>query len=237
MSDEDKDWNTTEQFGQEEEVRSFRTLWDLLTRWATPSTIELVLGYQGKDYEHPAVRMDETTTINDPLDSSTEEEKTNEDFSTRNTVDIGASRLASIMSMLKMNLPRSLSELKKMHNQQRHSNATDPSPGQEEGATGGETIDQRKAEQRLADLARTFDSSAPAANLTTKLWRGLTTILIAISFPSLSALDSSGGGSNGSDVDGDAVVLPPSIRPLQMSAEEYRYLTRSAIGSLSNSSA
>jgi len=105
-------------------------------------------------------RMNKTTNITDPLGSSTdEEEKTNEDFSTRNTVDIGASRLASIMSMLKMNLPRSLSELKKMHNQ-RCSNATDPSLGQEEGAAG-ETIDQQTAEQCLTDLERTFDSFTP----------------------------------------------------------------------------
>ena len=31
-----------------EALRSFRVLWELLARWATPSTVDLVLGYRGK---------------------------------------------------------------------------------------------------------------------------------------------------------------------------------------------
>mmetsp|Transcript_30086 Transcript_30086/g.55280 ORF Transcript_30086/g.55280 Transcript_30086/m.55280 type:complete len:126 (-) Transcript_30086:365-742(-) len=113
-------------------------------------------------------------------------------------------------------------------------------------------IDQRRVEQRLADLVRTFDPSAPAANLNMKMWRGLTIVLIGMVIPSLggSKGDSAGDGSatatseskkeeDGASVKEDDVVefkqleLPPSIQKLDLSMEEYRYLTRTSIVSLS----
>mmetsp|Transcript_8426 Transcript_8426/g.15334 ORF Transcript_8426/g.15334 Transcript_8426/m.15334 type:complete len:436 (-) Transcript_8426:28-1335(-) len=202
ISDEEDEITNVEKSVQTDlaELRSFRVLWELLTRWTTPSTIELVLHYQGKEHKQPAVESPQ---------SRPEEEKSSTESCTRNEVDIGASRMASIMTMLKMNITRSTSELKKMHKLKTHD--------------GIEVIDQRKVEQRLADLVRTFDSAAPAANLNMKMWKGLTTILIAISFPPLST-----------SLATDDTMVPPSIRPLKMSAEEYRYLTQSAIVSLSS---
>ena len=111
-----------------------------------------------------------------------------------------------------MNISRSLSELKKMQ-------AT---------STIKEAMDKRQVELRLANLVRTFDSSAPAANLNMKMWRGLTTILIAIVsyFPSTKEdVLLSGDNEGGSE-------LPLSIKCLQMTAVEFRYLTQSAITSL-----
>ena len=125
----------------------------------------------------------------------------------RNVINIGASRLASIISILKMNIPRSLTELRSMN------------CGKEN------VIDQRMAEQRLTDLVRTFDPSAPAADLNMKLWKGLTTILIAIAFP-CDLLSSS-------SMDERDDLLPLSVRRLNMASAEYRYLTRSVFSSLS----
>ena len=190
ISDEATDIMDVEEWGVQansEELRPFRIFWELLARWATPSTIELVLVYQGHK-EQPE----------DISPASSEEEKSNSYSRARNAVDIGASRQAGIMSMLKMNIARCLSEFN-------HAGDTD-------------IIEQRKVEQRLADLVKTFDSSAEAANLGMKMWKGLTTILIAISFPTLST-----------DLSADDVVLPRSISTLKMSAVEYRYLTQSAI--------
>ncbi|KAL3775359.1 hypothetical protein ACHAW5_006501 [Stephanodiscus triporus] len=110
--------------------------------------------------------------------------------------------------MLKMNVPRSLSELRRA----RTANARD----------GVEIIDRKNVEQRLADLVRTFDPAVPAANLSTKMWKGLTTILIVIAFP---------GEEPATD---DDIKLPPSILPLDITAAEYRYLTRSVFTSLSS---
>ncbi|KAL7532982.1 hypothetical protein ACHAXR_004972 [Thalassiosira sp. AJA248-18] len=188
-----------------EEFRSFRVLWELLTRWVTPSTIELVLNYQGQQgTQQPSTFASESSPS---PESSPEEEKSDTGSRRRNEVDIGASRLASIMSMLKMGITRSMSELKKVQ----HS---------------GAITDRRTVELRLADLVRTFDSSAPAANLNMKMWKGLTTILIAIAFPS--------GTGEACLSNDDDMLLPPSIRPLKLSVAEYRYLTQSAITSLSS---
>lgn len=184
------------------DLRSFRVLWELLSRWVTPSSIDLVLHYQGRDGQH---QVDNSPCNESTQPSEREEEKSNNE-PPRNHVDIGASRMAGIMSMLKMNITRSMSELNKMHKLKTREES--------------QVVDQKKVEQRVADLVRTFDSSATAANLNTKMWRGLTTVLIAIAFP-----------NNDSSTD-DSV--PPSIQRLVMSVEEYRYLTQSAIVSLSH---
>ena len=182
-----------------EALRSFRVLWELLARWATPSTVDLVLSYRGQ-CKIPS-RVDQRKHDAEGEESATASPA-------RNDVDIGASRRAGIMSMLKMNVPRSLSELRRA----RTANARD----------GVEIIDRKNVEQRLADLVRTFDPAVPAANLSTKMWKGLTTILIVIAFPSEEPATD------------DGIKLPPSILPLDITAAEYRYLTHSVFTSLSS---
>jgi len=105
-----------------------------------------------------------------------------------------------------MYIARSMTELKRM-----------PQQTQQQKDTLNDT---RKIEQRLADLVRTFDIDGPVANFNTKQWKTMTTILIVISFPSLGT---------------DSITLPASAQSLGMTTDEYRYLTRSALTSLSNS--
>ncbi|KAL3803261.1 hypothetical protein ACHAW5_011233 [Stephanodiscus triporus] len=107
-----------------EALRSFRVLWELLAQWATPSTVDLVLGYRGK-CEIPS-RVHPRRHDAEGYDSATAS-------LARNDVDIGASRRAGIISMLKMNVPRSLSKLRRA----RAANARD----------GVEIIDRKNVEQ------------------------------------------------------------------------------------------
>ena len=185
-----------------ENLRSFRILWELLSRWATPSTVELVLHYQGK-CSSPSSHYYDGSSSNPSSEQYTDE-------NSRNATNIGASRQASILSMLNMQIPRSLAELRNT----------------QVGRESSTIIDQRMVEERVAGLVRTFDPSAPAADLNMKFWKGLTTILIAIAFPSeltvISTLDESDD------------ALPSSIRRLNMASVEYRYLTRSVFSSLSS---
>ena len=182
-------------------IRTFRTFWELLTRWATPSTVDLILSYQGVH----------STTLDDdlPVDGSVvvvEESKLDDSQQEqRSDVNIGASRQQAIMSMIKMCLGRSLSELNKI------------STVQDEH---GIKVDQRRVEQRLADLVRTFDTSTGGTDLNMKMWKGLTAILIRNVFPN----------SSGSTV--VSKELPKSIQALSISLEEYQYLTRSVFTSL-----
>jgi hypothetical protein len=140
-----------------------------------------------------------------PQSSTATEESPSNGISERRSVEIGASRRSGIMSMIRMYIARSMAELKRMPNQTQQMKDT--------------LNDQRMVEQRLADLVRTFDVNGPVANFNTKQWKIMTTILIVISFPSQET---------------DSITLPASAQSLGMTTDEYRYLTRSALNSLSN---
>ena len=170
------------------EMRAFLIIWQTLSQWVTPTTVELL---QGQETE--------------PQPTVTEESPDNK-TSERRSVEIGASRRSGIMSMIRMYIARSIGELKKM-----------PHPTQQQKDT---LNDKRKIEERLADLVRTFDVNGPVANFNTKQWKVMTTILIVISFPSSIETDS-------------ITTLPASAQSLGMTTDEYRYLTRSALTSLS----
>jgi len=182
------------QSNNSDEMRAFLIIWQTLSRWVTPATIELL---QGQCID------DKSTT--EPQSTAAEESSNNE-ISERRSVEIGASRRSGIMSMIRMYIARSMTELKRMPQQTQ----------QQKDALN----DTRKIEQRLADLVRTFDINGPVANFNTKQWKTMTTILIVISFPSLGT---------------DSITLPASAQSLGMTTDEYRYLTRSALTSLSNS--
>ena len=199
MGEEEVELDMPKYENLEQEKRSFRIFWELLTRWATRATIDLVLSYQGKQQLGDEILV----TAKQSVVLVEEEIKSSVDI-TRNDVDIGASRQAGIMSMIKMCIKRCLSDLNKIHQHQQQ-------------------IDQRMVEQRLADLVRTFDPSAGVVNMNMKQWRGMTTILIAVVFPSVNSFALAPEGVD---------MLPPSVRTLEMSVEEYRYLTQSAFTSL-----
>mmetsp|Transcript_8266 Transcript_8266/g.12396 ORF Transcript_8266/g.12396 Transcript_8266/m.12396 type:complete len:437 (-) Transcript_8266:2558-3868(-) len=182
------------QSNNSDEMRAFLIIWQTLSRWVTPATIELLQGQC----------IDDKPTI-EPQSTAAEESSNNE-ISERRSVEIGASRRSGIMSMIRMYIARSMTELKRM-----------PQQTQQQKDTLNDT---RKIEQRLADLVRTFDIDGPVANFNTKQWKTMTTILIVISFPSLGT---------------DSISLPASAQSLGMTTDEYRYLTRSALTSLSNS--
>jgi len=184
------------QSNNSDEMRAFLIIWQTLSRWVTPATIELL---QGQCID------DKSTTPIEPQSTAVEESSNNE-TSERRSVEIGASRRSGIMSMIRMYIARSMTELKRMPQQTQQQKDT--------------LHDTRKVEQRLADLVRTFDINGPVANFNTKQWKTMTTILIVISFPSLGK---------------DSITLPASAQSLGMTTDEYRYLTRSALTSFSNS--
>ena len=170
---------------------SFRKLWEILIRWATPATTQLIFQYNNIQDQYQS----EGRIALNPNEHSY-------DNHSRNIIEVGASRRAGIMNMIRMNVSRSLSELKQHH----------------------EVTDRRIVEKRLADLVNTFDCSGPVADLDTKLWRGITTVLIA----NLSPVVIDAADSN------TPQFLPPSIRTLGLLPEEYRYLTRRALVDLNS---
>ena len=193
--DSDYEAEIPKQSNNSEEMRAFLIIWQALSRWVTPATLELLNGQRIDD--KPATESHSTAA----------EESPNDEASERRSVEIGASRRSGIMSMIRMYIARSLTELKKIPQQTQQQKDT--------------LNDPRQIEQRLADLVRTFDVNGPVANFNTKQWKVMTTVLIVISFPSLSSTK-------------DSITLPASAQSLGMTKDEYIYLTRSAITSLSS---
>jgi hypothetical protein len=133
---------------------SFRKLWEMLMQWATPSTVQIVC-----QCRH--VHVERQCDLPPVDDASCDNNDQSQDKNSRNTIDVGASRRAGIMNMIRMNISRSLTELK------------------------AQLImtDRRSVEKSLANLVNTFDCSGPAADFDMKLWRGMATILIVIVYP------------------------------------------------------
>lgn len=194
-SEHDSDYEPEEQpmasrSNHSEGMRAFIIIWQTLSQWLTATTIELLQGNE--------------TAILEPS-TATPCELSNNETAQRTSVEIGVSRRSGIMSMLQMYIKRSLVELKRIPLQTQHQKDI--------------LNDQRKIEQRLADLVQTFDTNGSVANFNSKQWKAMTTILIVISYPSLGT---------------DFAILPASVQSLGMTTEEYRYLTQSALTSLSH---
>ena len=135
------------------------------------------------------------------------------------------------MSMLRMNLGRALEEL-----------GYDPT----------DSHLRRRAEGRLASLARTFAYPGPAPAFDRPLWRAATAVLTDACFPPsvlysdvLEAEERASGGKEGEGKGtgvrqrqrkipspSPARAAPPSVTALGITDVEYRYLTRSAFQSL-----
>ena len=119
----------------EEQPRAFRKLWDALSDWITPEAVEWM-----RRLETPG--DDESRTFSSNWTPQVDRS------------DVGASRCAGLMAMVKLYLPSSMRELK-------HSDDV-----------------RRTAEKRLGDLLRTFDYSREAPKLEVKLWKAMTCVLL-----------------------------------------------------------
>lgn len=116
--------------------RAFALIWTAFAEWLTPEAVEWMarLEHPDKSSDKPLYRNGWTPQV----DRS----------------DIGASRCAGLMAMIKMYLPSSMEAL----------NHPDDM--------------RRIAEHRIGDFLRTFDYSSEAPKLPTKLWKAITCILL-----------------------------------------------------------
>jgi hypothetical protein len=121
----------------EDEPRAFRQLWDPLSAWITPEAVQWMV-----DLETPGDNDKRATFSNDSTSRQVDRS------------DVGASRCAGLMAMVKMYLPKCMNEL-------HHPNNV-----------------LRSAERRLGDLLRTFDYSEEAPKLGVKLWKAMTCIFL-----------------------------------------------------------
>jgi hypothetical protein len=117
------------------EIRAFRNFWDALSDWITPEAVDWMARLERPGGGEKLQNNNEWTP---QVDRS----------------DVGASRCAGLMAMIKLYLPRSLDELQ-------HPKDI-----------------RRTAEKRLGDFLRTFTYAHEAPKLQTKLWKAMTCIFL-----------------------------------------------------------
>jgi hypothetical protein len=206
----------------EPQPRAFRKFWDALTDWITHEAVQYVASLERQAKETNGDDDDDDDATKSSSSSILQQHSTNTTMNTNNNMgtlqvdrsDIGASRCAGLMAMVKLYLPSILvKELKRP-------------PGV-----------QRVAEQRLANLLRTFNYSREAPKLGVKLWKAMTCIFLemvlvenTIPTTTTTTTTSSRTSDVGADDEPSAVVrVPPSVTAVGMTKDEYTYLTRKAI--------
>ena len=175
------------------EPRAFLKLWNVLSEWITPEAMDWLARLSTELTE---ARDGNGVTSSIMTDWTPQVDRT----------DIGASRYAGLIAMIKMNIPKCLSELNQPEDM------------------------RRTAERRLADLLRTFDYSRPMAKLDLRLWRAMTCVLLDMVLIVTPAAEEEIPSECQAPT--YQTTLPIQITEVGMSLEEYRYLTRSAIQSL-----
>jgi hypothetical protein len=122
---------------EEAPLRSFSLIWSAFLEWLTFESVEWMARLEGtaENGDKPPLYSNDWTPH---VDRS----------------DIGASRCAGLMAMIKMYLPSCMVALNHPEDM------------------------QRTAEHRIGDLLRTFDYSSEAPKLPTKMWKAITCILL-----------------------------------------------------------
>lgn len=179
-------------------IRPFMMIWNALSMWITPNAVLVLRTFKTDMFDnHDRLVPDETA---DPMTHRIE------------MSDVASSRAAGLMSMLKMNLNKSLTELG-------YSN---------DGYT------RRLAETRLSEFLQCFDYSQPMVKFHSDLWRALTIVLLDIVLPKYDIAYEGQSGkriSHPENLDDNAPLLA-FMNGIGISKDEYKYLVTKAIPSL-----
>ncbi len=220
--------------------RSFLTLWNALSTWITPQSVFVLQKYRNDlfDFDHDEKYRAVTTAQVDPLLST---DQNNYPSSS----DIAISRCEGLMSMMKMNLSKALTDLgynksistatTTTTTTNTITNAATTATAATATATAAATVVDEQIRQmahsRLAEFIQSFDFSEPMVKFDTKMWYAMSVVLLDILLPSDKEQDEA--KKNGEVKDWIMRDLPSSIVAVDVNVEEYYYLTHTAIPTLS----
>ena len=135
------------------EIRAFTLLWNALTDWMTYETVVWVKGL--RDSHNNNIKKNSNNGDDHRNNStSTIMSMDNEWTPMFDLSDIGASRCAGVLAMIRLYLGRCMDELNQ------------------------KTEDRRRAEKRLNDIMRTFDYTQENPKLTSSYWKAMACILL-----------------------------------------------------------
>ena len=147
----------------------------------------------------------------DIIPSSNNNGLSDDDDDNHNHNDIAASRCEGLMSMIKMNLSKGLIEL---------------------GHGKNDEYVRRMAHVRLGEFIQTFNFSAPMVKLDSKMWLALSVLLLHLLLPKEIRCDDD-DKEREEGLHESRNNVPVSIAAIGICFEEYTYLTKSAIPTLS----
>jgi len=217
------------------EPRLFLILWKALSQWVTPEAVRHVRKLQGSGRTNGSGPGD-VDCPSAPIDDYLQQPQVDRS-------DLGASRCAGLMVMLQMHLPMCLEQVCRCHRKtNEHSPVEDTLVGsivqlgrQPQGRLADSTMDQISAQRRLTDLLRLWNYGRPNPAMDTRQIKALCCVLLEIVlFPADSSVART---SDDHGVSYDPAAENSSCRDEAipqccqsfLTAEEYRYLTRSAI--------
>jgi len=181
-----------EQIGAQPSISPFMVLWNVLAKWITSEGVQILQEWRQElfheNYIGPVVKESSETQEYSPQNI--------------NTSDVSLSRCAGLMSMLKLNMSMSLSEL-------------------------GYNYTNKIVESRLGDFIKTFDFDQPMVKLDSDMWAALTTVLLEIILPKNNAKNTDGAKWRPTNSS-----LPSQLQKVGLTIEEYHYLTCTAIPSM-----
>jgi hypothetical protein len=136
------------------EIRAFTLLWNALTDWMTHETVVWVKGLRDSHNNNIKKNAHDDNDDHRNNTTSTIMSMDNEWTPMFDLSDIGASRCAGVLAMIRLYLGRCMDELNQ------------------------KTEDRRRAEKRLNDIMRTFDYTQENPKLTSSYWKAMACILL-----------------------------------------------------------
>ena len=181
----------------------FMILWNALSKWITPKSVQVLQKYRNDLFDK---NQEKYSPVIGGDDTNNVESS---DASSNYNNDIAASRCEGLMTMIKMNLSKALMDLDYKRDTNDKTNGL------------SDEYFRQNAHMRLGEFIQSFDFSESMVKLDSKMWLALTVLLLDMLLP-ISTLH-----------EGRKKKLPSSIIAIGIHDEEYDYLIRTAVPTLS----
>ena len=180
-------------------LRPFMVLWNALSGWITAEAVAVLRKHKSELFSSNGKEGVILETKGDGTDMH------------NGTCDIDLSRCAGLMTMLKMNLVKALSE---------------------SGYNSEDLYTRRIAENRLSEFVQCFDFSRSMVKFDMKMYRALTIVLVSIVLPRHDIAYEGEAGIIVKDEPSNEIPFPSPLREIGVTEEEFKYLVNRAIPTL-----